>query len=96
VGLWLLDYIIEASGIQTERCRGKVSAESALAVSTSKFKQCSVSIVRDFLPGCESATMSNYGLIVQTVRDFLPRCRRVTASNYGLIKQIAIDHSAEG
>ncbi|KAH1122100.1 hypothetical protein J1N35_005260 [Gossypium stocksii] len=74
---------MEASDIQTEGGRGRVSTGSTLAISTPKFKRRSVSAVRDFPLGCERVTTSNYSLTVSAVRDFSPGCGRVTALNYG-------------
>ncbi|KAH1097456.1 hypothetical protein J1N35_014377 [Gossypium stocksii] len=58
-------YIMEASDNRTEGGCGKVSSGSALTVSTPKFKQRRVSVVRDFLPGCRRVTAWNYGLTGQ-------------------------------
>ncbi|KAH1031746.1 hypothetical protein J1N35_043920 [Gossypium stocksii] len=88
--------IMEASDIQTEGGRGRVSTGSTLAVSTPKFKRRSVSAVKDFPLGYGRVTVSNYCLTMSVVRDFSPGCRRVTASNYDLTRQITIDHSSEG
>ncbi|KAH1039108.1 hypothetical protein J1N35_040851 [Gossypium stocksii] len=87
---------MEASDNRTEGGRGIVSTGSALTVSTPKFKQCSVSAIRDFPPGCGRVTASNYGLTVSAVGDFPPRYGRVTTLNYGLTRKIVIDHSSEG
>ncbi|KAH1031553.1 hypothetical protein J1N35_043727 [Gossypium stocksii] len=87
---------MEASDNQTVGGRGSVTTGSALAVSTPKFKRRSVSIVRDFPPGCGRPTASNYSLTVPVIRDFPSGYGRVTASNYSLTRQIAIDHSDKG
>ncbi|KAH1039085.1 hypothetical protein J1N35_040828 [Gossypium stocksii] len=87
---------MEASDNWTEGGCRRVSTGSALAVSTPKFKQHRVSVVRDFSLGCGRVTASNYGLTVSAVRDFPPGCKRVIALNYGLTRQVAIDHSSEG
>ncbi|KAH1073252.1 hypothetical protein J1N35_025580 [Gossypium stocksii] len=87
---------MEASDNQTEGGLGRVSTRSALAVSTPKFKRHSLSVVREFLPGCERVIASNYDLTVSAVTDFSPGRGRVTASNYSFTRQIAIDHSDEG
>ncbi|KAH1097448.1 hypothetical protein J1N35_014369 [Gossypium stocksii] len=60
---------MEASDNRTEGGRGRVSTESALAVSTLKFKRHRVSVVRDFPPGCGRVTASNYGMIRQIAID---------------------------
>ncbi|KAH1039090.1 hypothetical protein J1N35_040833 [Gossypium stocksii] len=69
---------MEASDNLIEGGHGRVSTGSVLAVSTPKLKRCSVSAVRDFLPGCRRATASNYDLSVSTVRDFSPGYEKVT------------------
>ncbi|KAH1098413.1 hypothetical protein J1N35_015334 [Gossypium stocksii] len=87
---------MEASDNRIEGGRGRATTGSELMISTPKFKRRSVSVVRDFPPGCERTTASNYGLTIPVVRDILLGCGRVIASNYGLTRQIAIDHSDEG
>ncbi|KAH1056117.1 hypothetical protein J1N35_034182 [Gossypium stocksii] len=67
-GFWNI-YITEASDNRTEGGHGRVSTRGALAVSTPKFKQCRVSVVRDFPSGCGRVTASNYGLTRQIAVD---------------------------
>ncbi|KAH1107671.1 hypothetical protein J1N35_011439 [Gossypium stocksii] len=43
----------------------KVPAENVRIISTPKFKRRRVSAVRDFSPGCERVTASNFGLTRQ-------------------------------
>ncbi|KAH1097455.1 hypothetical protein J1N35_014376 [Gossypium stocksii] len=62
--------IMETSDNRTEGGHVRVTTGSALAVSTSKFKQRSVSAVRDFPPGYERATASNYGLLYRQLGTF--------------------------
>ncbi|KAH1046746.1 hypothetical protein J1N35_037530 [Gossypium stocksii] len=61
---------MEANVNWTEGGCGRATSESALAISTPKFKRRSVLAVRDFPPGCKRATASNYSLTIPAVRDF--------------------------
>ncbi|KAH1057231.1 hypothetical protein J1N35_035296 [Gossypium stocksii] len=60
---------MEASDNWTEGGCGRVSIGNALAIFTPKIKRCGVSVVRDFLSGCERVTASNYGLTRQIAID---------------------------